>query len=68
MTFAKTTLHDLAKIDIFNGKNLLFWKHRMNALLHLEDLSYVVKDLEKTIDNAPNDEKEAYVNWEYDNE
>ena len=70
MSTAKSALHNLAKVDIFNGRNLPIWKGRMDALLHSEGLSYVIKEKtpEKPTDDTFNEEKDLYVTWEYDNE
>ena len=42
----------------------------MDALLHFEGLSYVIKEktLEKPADDASKEEKDLYVTWEYENE
>ena len=38
-----STLLDFAKADIFNGKNLVVWKRRMDTLLHCDGLTYVIE-------------------------
>ncbi|XXG42407.1 hypothetical protein AAC387_Pa01g2698 [Persea americana] len=70
MSTAKSALHDLAKVNIFNERNLPIWKRRMAALLHIEGLSYVIKEKtrKKPADDASKEEKDLYVTWEYDNE
>ena len=63
MSIAKSALHDLAKVDSFNGKSLSIWKRRMDALLHFESLSYVIKEKtpEKPADDASKEDKDLYV-------
>ena len=43
MSTIKSSLHDLAKVDIFNGRNLPIWECRMDALLHFKGLFMLFK-------------------------
>ena len=62
MSNAKSALHDLAKVDIFNGRDLPIWNRWMGALLHFEGFSYVIKEQtpEKLANDASKEEKDLY--------
>lgn len=66
---SKSALHNLAKADIFHGKSLAVWKHRMNALLHFDGLTYVIESnpISKPTDDAPKEDHDVYEQWVFDN-
>lgn len=66
---SKSALHDLAKADIFNDKNLAVWKRRMDTLLHFDGLTYVIESdpISKPTDDAPKEDHDVYEQWVFDN-
>lgn len=66
---SKLALHDLAKADIFNDKNLALWKRWMDDLLHFDALTYVIESdpASKPADNAFEEELETYEQRKSDN-
>lgn len=70
MSSVKSALHDFAKVNIFNGRNLPIWKRQIDALLHFEGLSYVIEEKapEKPGDDASKEEKDLHITREYNNE
>lgn len=65
----KSVLHDLAKADIFNDKNLAVRKRRMDALLHSDGISHVIESdlILKPANNGPKEERDLYEQWKFDN-
>ena len=58
----KSVLHGLAKVDIFNSKNLAMWKRRLDALLHFDRLTYVIEPdpISKSANDAPKEDHDVY--------